>query len=84
VDYDGYIVNESGLDIIALRKHHAETKSILNFKGAKSFPGNGKAGLELACDVLIPAALEQQLTIHNARNVSTTGWACFLICADQG
>jgi len=69
VEHDGYIHNPDGLDIPALRTHFATKRSILNFPGATSFTGNGKAGLELDCDVLVPAALEQQLTAENAHKI---------------
>lgn len=69
VDHDGYIHNPAGLDIPALRQYFADHHSILNFPGATTHAGNSAAGLELACDVLIPAALEQQLTVHNADKI---------------
>jgi len=70
VEHDGYIHNPDGLNIIALKKHVAEKKSILHFPGAtKTQVGNGNEGLELDCDVLVPAALEKQLTIHNAHRI---------------
>jgi len=69
VEHDGYIHNPAGLDIPALRRHVQDTGSVLKFPGATSVAGNGKAGLELDCDVLVPAALEQQLTSENAHKI---------------
>ena len=61
----GGIYNEKGLDIEAVFKHRKDTGSILNFPGAKSV-ANSMEVLEMDCDVLIPAALENQITKDNA------------------
>eukprot|EP00045_Choanoeca_perplexa_P014118 m.164245 g.164245 ORF g.164245 m.164245 type:complete len:507 (+) comp16572_c1_seq1:191-1711(+) len=66
---DGHIVNPDGLDIPALKAHFDKTGSIMNFPGAESVEGDPRAALELECDILIPAALEQQLNKDNARRV---------------
>ena len=65
---EGAIYNEKGLDINAVFKHRQETKSILNFPGAKNFKKNMDA-LEMECDILIPAALEKQITDVNAPRI---------------
>jgi glutamate dehydrogenase (NAD(P)+) len=67
-EYEGAIVDHDGLDIEALMKHRKETGSILNFPGAKNLPHRNDA-LELECDILIPAALENQITEENAPRV---------------
>ena len=67
-EYEGAISSENGLDIEAVMKHRKETGSILNFPGATNL-SNREAGLELECDVLIPAALENQITEENAPRV---------------
>jgi glutamate dehydrogenase (NAD(P)+) len=67
-EYEGAIVNQNGLDIEALMKHRKETGSILNFPGARNLPHRNDA-LELECDILIPAALENQITEENAPRV---------------
>lgn len=65
---EGGIYNEKGLDVEAVFKHRQETKSILNFPGAKNF-ANSMELLETECDILIPAALENQLTEENAPRI---------------
>ena len=62
---EGGIYNDKGLDIEAVFKHRKDTGSILNFPGAKSV-ANSMEVLEMDCDVLIPAALENQITKDNA------------------
>jgi glutamate dehydrogenase (NAD(P)+) len=57
-----------GLDVEKLKRYHLKHKSIRNFPGAKTLPA-GKDALEVSCDVLIPAALENQLTLENAARV---------------
>jgi glutamate dehydrogenase (NAD(P)+) len=67
-EYEGAIYNENGLDYEAVFKHRKETGSILNFPGATNLAKNTDA-LELDCDVLIPAALENVINGENAPNV---------------
>jgi glutamate dehydrogenase (NAD(P)+) len=62
---EGAISDSSGLDEDAVVEHRTRTGSILEFPGATSLPRSTDA-LELDCDVLIPAALENQLTGDNA------------------
>jgi glutamate dehydrogenase (NAD(P)+) len=66
-DVKGAIQNPNGFDIPALLQHVAQTKSVVGFPG--STPVDGKKLLELPCDVLIPAALENQITNVNAGRI---------------
>jgi glutamate dehydrogenase (NAD(P)+) len=65
---EGGIYNENGLDTEAVFKHRNETGSILNYTGAKNYE-HGNEVLELACDILIPAALENQIHAGNAGKI---------------
>jgi len=65
---EGGIYNENGLDVEAVFKHRNETGSILNYLGAKNYENSGEV-LELDCDVLIPAALENQIHASNAGRI---------------
>lgn len=67
-EYEGAIYNYDGLDVDAVVRHRTETKSILNFKGAQNFSKNTDA-LEMECDILIPAALENVVNAENAPRV---------------
>ena len=62
------LVNHSGLDLAALAQHKAKTGCVVNFPGAD--PISSEDLLELECDILIPAALENQITLENADNIS--------------
>jgi len=62
-DSKGGILNRAGLDIPALLKHKAETGSVAGFP--KSDPISSVDVLELQCDILVPAALENQITLEN-------------------
>ncbi len=64
IEYEGAIYNPKGLDLEKVVQHRKETKSILNFPGATSTPKNAE-GLEWECDILVPAALENQITAEN-------------------
>ncbi len=67
-EYEGAIFNSNGLDLEAVVKHRKETGSLLNFPGATNL-GSRDEALELECDILIPAALENQITAENAPRV---------------
>ena len=67
-EYEGAIYNANGLDVEAVMKHRKEAGSLLNFPGATNLNSREEA-LELECDILIPAALENQITEANAGSV---------------
>jgi glutamate dehydrogenase (NAD(P)+) len=67
-EYDGAIHNTAGLDVDKVTRHRKETRSILNFPGATNIHKTLEA-LELDCDILVPAALEKQITNANADRI---------------
>lgn len=67
-EFEGAIHNENGLDVDAVFNHRKTTNSILNFPGATNLAKNTDA-LELDCDILIPAALENVIHGENAPRV---------------
>lgn len=66
-DINGGIYNENGFDPAELDKEMAEKKTIYGLAGAKQISNSDI--LEIECDVLVPAALENQLTNENADKV---------------
>ena len=66
-DSRGGILNPKGLDIPKVLAHKQKTGSVTRFAGAK--PVSSEDVLELECDVLIPAALENQITLANAHRI---------------
>jgi len=67
-EYEGAIYNPQGLVLESVVKHRKETGSILNYPGARNIERSAEA-LELPCDILIPAALEGQITKENAPRI---------------
>jgi glutamate dehydrogenase (NAD(P)+) len=67
-EYEGGIFHSKGLKVREVIAHRKKTGSILQFPGAKSFK-NSSDVLELECDILIPAALENQITMNNAAKI---------------
>ncbi|WP_439883175.1 Glu/Leu/Phe/Val family dehydrogenase [Pontibacter sp. MBLB2868] len=65
---EGGIYNENGIDIQEAFRHRSETGSILDFKDCKNIV-NSTDMLEYECDILIPAALENQINEKNAASV---------------
>ena len=67
-EYEGAIYNADGLNEEDVFKHRNATKSILNFPGATNITKTADA-LELECDILIPAALENVINGKNATKI---------------
>lgn len=67
-EYEGAIMNPDGLNENEVFNHRKATGSILNFPGATNLAKTTDA-LELACDILIPAALENVINGDNAPRV---------------
>lgn len=66
-DVKGGIYNSKGLNPYKVQEHATETGSVVNYRGAKTVTNSEL--LELECDILIPAALENQITDKNASNI---------------
>jgi glutamate dehydrogenase (NAD(P)+) len=66
-DSRGGIFEPAGLSIPAVEQHKDDTGSVVGFPGAK--PLDSGELLELPCDILIPAALENQITSRNADRI---------------
>lgn len=67
-EFEGAIYKADGINEEELLKHRKATGSILNFPGATNLASNS-AALELECDILIPAALENVINAENAPRV---------------
>ncbi|RMF77881.1 MAG: Glu/Leu/Phe/Val dehydrogenase [Chloroflexi bacterium] len=66
-DVSGGIYNPDGLDIPEVRKYHAENGALEGFPNSQAVTNTEL--LQLPCDVLIPAALENQITADNAPKI---------------
>lgn len=67
-EFEGGIYNEHGLNEEEVFQHRLQTGSILNFPGATNYK-NSKDVLELDCDILVPAALENVINAGNADRI---------------
>ncbi len=66
-DHAGTIYQARGLDVTALQAYVRETGSVAGFPGAEALSKD--AFWDVPCDILIPAALEQQITADNAGRI---------------
>jgi glutamate dehydrogenase (NAD(P)+) len=66
-DVTGGIYNPKGLDLISLEEHMAKTRTVAGFPGA-DLVTNAQL-LEIPCEILVPAALERQITQENAGRI---------------
>src|SRR5205814_631054 len=64
-EYEGGLYNEKGLNLEDVVAHRKSTGSIQQFPGAQSI-ANSADTLEMQCDILIPAALENVINSGNA------------------
>lgn len=67
-EFEGSIYKEDGIDMTKLLKHRKATGSIMDYEGATNLP-NRMSALEMPCDILVPAALENQITVDNAHKI---------------
>jgi glutamate dehydrogenase/leucine dehydrogenase len=66
-DVFGGIYNPKGLDIPALLAHMRRTGTVKGFADTEAITNEELFGID--CDILIPAALENQITAHNADKI---------------
>jgi len=66
-DAFGGVYNANGLNLWELEKHVARTRSVAGFP--ESEPITNEKLLVLPCDILVPAALERQITEVNAGRI---------------
>jgi glutamate dehydrogenase (NAD(P)+) len=67
-DHSGTVFKESGLDVPRLLAHVAEHGGVAGFPGAEVM-SDGSQFWSVDCDILIPAALEQQIDEQNANSI---------------
>jgi glutamate dehydrogenase (NAD(P)+) len=68
-EHDGTVYNPDGLNIAKLAKHRKVRGTIRGFPGSKTLP-DPQAALTVECDILIPAALENQITLANVDRIN--------------
>jgi glutamate dehydrogenase (NAD(P)+) len=66
-DSKGGVANTRGIDPKKLLQHKQESGSVIGYRGADTI--TNEQLLELPCDILIPAALEEQITAKNAPRI---------------
>jgi glutamate dehydrogenase (NAD(P)+) len=66
-DWKGGVYNKAGLDVTALLDYSSQNKTVDGFPGGGAFSNDDLWGLDV--DILVPAALENQITIDNAPEI---------------
>ena len=67
-DHMSTVMNPNGLDVAALQKHVTASGSVAGFAGGEHM-GDRSQFWAIDCDILIPAALEQQINERNAERI---------------
>lgn len=68
IDRAGVVWDDNGLDIERLQQYKLQHKTVEGYPEAK-FDPDGLKALEMECDILIPAAIEAQITPENAPRI---------------
>jgi glutamate dehydrogenase (NAD(P)+) len=68
IERDGFLHDEGGLDVADVSAHLRRSGGLQGFPGVQ-FEPDGAKGLEADCDILIPAALEGQITSDNVARI---------------
>ncbi len=68
IERDGAILSDKGLPVEEVSAHLREHGGVKGFPGA-TYLEDGRSVLEAECDILIPAALEGQITLENAPRI---------------
>ncbi len=68
IERDGALVNPKGMDVEKVRAHLIETGGVKGC-GEGTYVEDGATVLEEECDILIPAALEGVINMHNASSI---------------
>jgi glutamate dehydrogenase (NAD(P)+) len=66
-DVRGGVANAKGIDPVALKEHERRTGSVVDFKNTEAI--TNKDLLETDCDILVPSAIEDQITKANAHKI---------------
>ena len=69
-EWDCVVSNPNGLNIEEMNQWRKDTGSIKNFPGGQTNP-KAEAVWDIPCDILIPAALENQITLENCDRIKT-------------
>jgi glutamate dehydrogenase (NAD(P)+) len=72
-DINGGILNPKGIDVMAALEYYKKTKMLAGFPGTTNCT-NAEL-LEAPCEILVPAATENQITSHNAEKL-----VCKILC----
>ncbi len=66
-DTRGGVYNEQGINPVKLLEHKVKTRSVVGFPGCETISSTDP--LTVDCDILVPAALENMITLENVDNV---------------
>lgn len=67
-DVSGTVINEAGLDVVALKRYLSEHKTLLGAPGTTTISNDDFWAVP--CEFLVPAALESQINRYNAERIT--------------
>jgi glutamate dehydrogenase (NAD(P)+) len=70
-DLTGSYYNKDGLDIPGMLAHAKQNRTLIGYSGAQKYGTDGSSLLEIPCDILVPAAMENQVTEEKAGKIKT-------------
>jgi len=70
IERDGALIDENGLSVERVRQYISANKTVRDYPDAEYIENGGRV-LEMECDILLPAAMEAQITAENAERIKT-------------
>jgi glutamate dehydrogenase (NAD(P)+) len=70
IERDGALIDNNGLSVERVRQYINANKTVRDYPDAE-YIENGSKVLEMDCDILLPAAMEAQITAENAERIKT-------------
>ncbi len=68
IEWDGALIDENGLNVQSVREWMNEHGGVKGYPNAQ-YVEEGRSCLELECDILVPAAMESQITLDNVDRI---------------
>jgi glutamate dehydrogenase (NAD(P)+) len=67
IEHDGAVYNSKGIDVDDLKEYTQKNRTVRGYPNATTY--SSEEVFAMPCDILIPAAVEKSINVHNAPNI---------------